>query len=122
MTSRVDRLLASSMSRPRSRRKVLRAIAAGLPLAAVGYQFPVRAQDDAASATPCAPTTPEEAIALAEAYFDAFNAGDAHALDDLLADDYTHHGAVVSQQDREEHKERLLTNRAAFPDGHYDVQ
>jgi len=59
---------------------------------------------------------------VAEAYFDAFNAGDADALGDLLAGDYTHHGAVVSQQDREVHKERLLTNRAAFPDGHYDIQ
>ena len=110
------------MTRQHSRRTLLSAAAASLPLAVLGNHLAVEAQSDVATATPCAPTTPEEAIALAGAYFDAFNAGDAEALGALLADDYTHHGAVVSQQDKAVHLERLRTNHAAFPDGHYDVQ
>lgn len=122
MSSREDRTLDPSVSRPRSRRTLLTAVAAGVPLAIVGNYLPALAQESAATATPCSSTTPDDAIALAKAYFDAFNAGDAGALDTLLADEYTHHGAVVSQQDREVHKERLRTNSTAFPDGHYDVQ
>jgi steroid delta-isomerase-like uncharacterized protein len=122
MSSRDDRMLISSMSRRRSRRRLLAAMATGWPLAVIGNQLPARAQDGAATATPCPASTPEEAIAVTEAYFEAFNAGDAEALGELLADDYTHQGALVSQQDREVHKERLRTNRKAFPDGHYDVQ
>ena len=109
-------------TRPHSRRIILGAIAAGLPIAVIGRRSAVLAQDDAAGATPCPDTTEDAAIALAEAYFDAFNAGDADALGALLASDYTHHGAVVADQDREVQMERLLTYRAAFPDGHYDVQ
>lgn len=72
--------------------------------------------------TPCPPTSDAEAIAVAEAYFDAFNAGDAEALGAVLAPDYRHHGALVSQQDRDLHMERLRINHAAFPDGHYEIQ
>ena len=61
-------------------------------------------------------------IAVAEAYFAAFNAGDADALGALLAPDYRHQGALVAKQDREIHINRLRTNRTAFPDGHYDLQ
>lgn len=122
MMPRIDRRLSNSLSRLRNRRSVLGAMAAVVPLSVAGSHSPAGAQEDAASATPCPTTTPEEAIAVAEAYFAAFNAGNANALGDLLADDYTHHGAVVSQQDKEIHKERLLTNHTAFPDGQYDVQ
>jgi steroid delta-isomerase-like uncharacterized protein len=108
--------------RPHSRRTFLSAIAAGLPLAVIGKPAAALAQDDAAGATPCPDPTPDEAIAVAEAYFDAFNTGDADALGALLASDYTHHGAVFADQDRDVHIERLRTNRAAFPDGHYDLQ
>jgi steroid delta-isomerase-like uncharacterized protein len=71
--------------------------------------------------TPCPATTAEEAEAVAEAYFAAFNAGDADALGALLAPDYRHHGALVTEQDRELHQERLRTNRTAFPDGRYEL-
>lgn len=122
MTTRTVRTELSTLAWTRSRRTFLGAILAGMPLAVVGHSRTMRAQDEASEATPCPATTPDEAIAVAEAYFDAFNSGDADALGALLADDYTHHGALVAQQDRELHKERLLTNRAAFPDGHYDLQ
>jgi len=95
---------------------------AGVPIVVLGHRGAARAQDEPSEATPCPATTPEEAIAAAEAYFAAFNAGDADALGAVLADDYVHHGALVAQQDRELHMERLLANRAAFPDGYYDVQ
>jgi steroid delta-isomerase-like uncharacterized protein len=72
--------------------------------------------------TPCPATTSEEAVAIAEAYFAAFNAGDADALGVLLAPDYRHHGALVTEQDRELHQERLRINRAAFPDGRYELE
>jgi steroid delta-isomerase-like uncharacterized protein len=78
---------------------------------------PVWAQES----TPCPPTSPEEAKAIAEAYFAAFNEGDAEALGALLAADYRHAGALVFEQDREIHMERLRTNRTAFPDGHYEL-
>ena len=71
--------------------------------------------------TPCPATTAGEAEAIAEAYFAAFNAGDAESLGALLAPDYRHHGALVSDQDREIHQERLRTNREAFPDGQYEL-
>lgn len=108
-------------AQPRSRRILLGAIAAGLPLAVVGARAAALAQDEAA-ATPCPEPTPDEAIAVAEAYFAAFNTGDADALGALLASDYTHHGAVVADQDRDVHIGRLRTNRTAFPDGRYDLQ
>ena len=84
-------------------------------------EFAVARQASPAASTPCLATTEEEAEALAEAYFAAFNAGDANALAALLAPDYQHHGALVTEQDRELHLERLRTNRAAFPDGHYGL-
>ena len=122
MTTRTVRQWHGALSRPRSRRTFLGGLLAGAPLAVGGYRRTVRAEDEAIAATPCPATTPDEAVAVAEAYFAAFNSGDADALDALLADDYRHHGALVAQQDRELHKERLLTNRAAFPDGYYDLQ
>jgi steroid delta-isomerase-like uncharacterized protein len=60
-------------------------------------------------------------VAVAEAYFAAFNAGDAEALGALLSADYRHHGALVTDQDRTLHQERLRTNRTAFPDGRYEL-
>jgi steroid delta-isomerase-like uncharacterized protein len=75
-----------------------------------------------AGATPCPPTTAESATAIARAYFDAFNRGDADALGALLADNYVHHGAVVAQQDRALHQQRMLAVRQAFPDGHYTIE
>jgi steroid delta-isomerase-like uncharacterized protein len=79
------------------------------------------AKATAQEGTPCPATTEEAAEAIAEAYFAAFNAGDAEALGALLAPDYQHHGALVAEQDRAIHQERLRTNRAAFPDGHYEL-
>jgi predicted ester cyclase len=96
---------------------------AGLAALLVG-RVPVteaRAQSGTPEATPCPPTTTEEARAIGEAYFAAFNAGDADALGALLAPDYRHAGALVAEQDRELHQERLRTNRIAFPDGHYEL-
>lgn len=87
-------------------------VAARLPLSAT------RAQES----TPCPPTTTDESIAIAEAYFDAFNTGDPDALGELLAEDYTHHGALVNEQDKAIHQERLVTNRTAFPDSVYELQ
>jgi steroid delta-isomerase-like uncharacterized protein len=81
-----------------------------------------RAQESTPAASPCPPTTPEEAKAVAEAYFAAFNDGDVAALDALLAPDYRHHGAAVTEQDRDLHEQRLLTYKAAFPDQHYELE
>lgn len=81
-----------------------------------------RAQVATPEGTPCPPTTTDESIAIAEAYVDAFNNGDAEALGALLAPDYRHHGALVNDQDRDLHIERLRVNTAAFPDGRYEVQ
>ncbi len=110
-----------------SRRAMLRAagVMAGVLTAGAGIVRPARARQAtpaAASGTPCPATTSEEARAVALAYFDSFNTGDADALAALLAPEYAHHGAVVAQQDRDLHIERLRVNRAAFPDGSYDVQ
>jgi steroid delta-isomerase-like uncharacterized protein len=80
----------------------------------------VLAQESTPAAT-CPPTTPEEAEAVGRAYFDAFNAGDADALGEILAPDYRHHGALVADQDRALHMERLRANHDAFPDGHYEI-
>jgi steroid delta-isomerase-like uncharacterized protein len=76
----------------------------------------------AQESTPCPATTSEEALAIAEAYFAAFNDGDAEALGALLSPDYKHKGAMVTAQDSELHQERLRTYRAAFPDGLYELQ
>jgi steroid delta-isomerase-like uncharacterized protein len=76
-----------------------------------------RAQDG----TPCPETTSDEAVAIAEAYFDAFNAGDADALGALLAPGYRHHGALVTEQDVGLHQERLRAYATAFPDGQYEI-
>ena len=81
-----------------------------------------RAQESTPAASPCPPTTPEEAKAVAEAYFAAFNNGDVAALDALLAPDYRHHGATVTEQDRDLHEQRLLTYKAAFPDQQYELE
>src|SRR5215217_477135 len=96
----------------------MRAVGGGL-VAVVATRAPL-AGTVAQAGTPCPVTTPEEARSVAEAYFAAFNAGDADALGVLLAPDYRHHGALVSDQDRELHMERLRINRAAFPDGKYE--
>jgi steroid delta-isomerase-like uncharacterized protein len=71
--------------------------------------------------TPCPETTTEEAAAITEAYFAAFDAGDDEALGALLAPDYRHAGALVTEQDRELHQERLRINKEAFPDGQYEL-
>ena len=87
--------------------------AAGGLIAVLATRFPVSralAQDG----TPCPATTAEEAEAVAKAYFAAFNAGDADALGALLAPDYRHHGALVTEQDRALHQERLRTNRSGI--------
>lgn len=81
-----------------------------------------QAQDGTPVPEECPPTTSEEAAAIAQAYVDAFNTGDVDALDALLAPNYRHSGALVADQDREIHKERMLTNLEAFPDGHRVVQ
>ena len=105
-----------------SRRGFARASFGGLTALAAARlsSLPARAQDATPGATPCPPTTTDEAIAVAQAYFDAFNNGDADALGTLLAPDYRHHGALVTSQDRATHLERLRINRAAFPDGQYE--
>ena len=110
MALRDIRMLSPAMSRYRNRRTFLTAMAAGLPLVLSSHHFPALAHDSAATATPRAPATSDEVIALAEAYFDAFNTGDAEALGDLLADDYAHRGAVVSQQDKEDRKSTRLNS------------
>jgi steroid delta-isomerase-like uncharacterized protein len=74
-----------------------------------------------AQATDCPPPTAAEAEALARDYFAAFNTGDTDALDALLAPNYRHQGAVVADQDRELHKQRLLAVREGFPDGVYAI-
>jgi hypothetical protein len=77
----------------RTRRALLGA--AGSLVAVLATRFPVSrvlAQDG----SPCPATTVEEAEAVAKAYFAAFNAGDADALGALLAPDYRHHGALVT--------------------------
>jgi steroid delta-isomerase-like uncharacterized protein len=111
-------------SRRGSRRDLTKALAGGAAVLVTGRVSAASAfaQEGTPAATPCPPTTSEESTAIAEAYFDAFNAGDAGALGALLAPDYRHHGALVSEQDRALHQQRLRENRAAFPDGHYDLQ
>jgi steroid delta-isomerase-like uncharacterized protein len=70
----------------------------------------------------CPPPSAAEAEAIGRAYVDAFNTGDAAALDKLLAPDYRHHGAVVVDQDRAKHLERLRAVRESFPDGVFTVE
>ncbi len=94
-------------NRRNSRRRLARAAGGGLA-ALLAAQVPSSATW-AQESTPCPTTTAEEAKAIAEAYFAAFNAGDADALGALLAPDYRHHGALVSEQDRALHQERLRT-------------
>jgi predicted ester cyclase len=105
-------------NRRNSRRQFARAAGGGLAL------FSARVTTSGAwsqESTPCPATTADEAQAIGEAYFAAFNAGDADALGALLAPDYRHHGALVSEQDRSLHQERLRINREAFPDGQYEL-
>ena len=106
-------------NRPDSRRRLARAAGGGLAalLAAQLLSSAAWAQES----TPCPATTEAEAEAIAEAYFAAFNAGDADALGAQLAPDYRHHGALVTEQDRSLHQERLRTNREAFPDSQYEL-
>jgi predicted ester cyclase len=113
-----ERRLAT-IERPITRRLLGRLSLAGVTALAAG-SLPRRLAV-AQEATPCPPTTSEEARAIGEAYFAAFNAGDADALDALLAPDYHQAGALVTPQDREIHLQRLRTNHAAFPDGHYEL-
>jgi steroid delta-isomerase-like uncharacterized protein len=100
---------------------LLAVVLAGSP-PGLGRLQPAAAQGSAAAGTPCPSTTTADAVAIAQAYFAAFDVGDADALDALLAPDYHHHGALVSEQDRDSHKQRLITNHIAFPDGHYAVE
>ena len=105
--------------RPSTRRDATRA-AGGVLAALIAVRLPMTPALGQ-EGTPCPETTDEEAVAIAEAYFAAFNDGDADALGALLAPDYRHQGALVADQDRAIHQERLRTNRAAFPDGHYEL-
>src|SRR5215212_527947 len=107
------------MDRGRTRRGLMRAVGGGFTVALASRASVASAV--AQDGTPCPATTAEEAEAVAEAYFAAFNAGDADALGAVLAPDYRHHGALVTDQDRELHMERLRINRAAFPDGAYEL-
>jgi steroid delta-isomerase-like uncharacterized protein len=107
------------VDRGRTRRGLMRTVGGGL-VAVLTTRIPI-AGALAQTGTPCPATTEEEAETVAEAYFAAFNAGDADALGALLAPDYRHHGALVTEQDRELHMERLRTNRAAFPDSKYEL-
>ena len=110
---------AGHLSRVRqTRRGFTQTIGGGLALVLTA-QAPRAAL--AQQGTPCPETSTDEAIAIAEAYFAAFNAGDAEALGALLAPDYQHHGALVNEQDREHHQDRLRSYSEAFPDGHYEV-
>lgn len=114
----------SLAARRASRRRLVQIGAAGIG-AALASRLPggiVRAQEGTPAAEACPPTTTEESIAIAEAYFDAFNNGDPEALGALLSPDYAHQGALVSTQDRTIHQERLVMNRTAFPDGHYALE
>lgn len=108
-----------------SRRGVTRGAAGGLLVTAVLSRLTpggVQAQEATPGADECAPATSEESAAIARAYFDAFNAGDAEALGELLADNYAHQGALVVTQDKALHQERLRQNHTAFPDGHYSLE
>ncbi len=107
-----------------SRRTIGRGLAGALISLAAARDFARASAQSAtpASATPCTATTTESATAIAHAYFDAFNSGDADTLGVLLADNYVHHGAVVAQQDRALHEQRMVAVRQAFPDGHYTIE
>lgn len=111
----------------RSRRDVLR-VAVGGAFAIVagsgtGMASARQATPDAGSpATPCPATAAADSEAIARAYFDAFNMRDADALGALLADDYAHQGALVTQQDKALHQQRLLALHESFPDLHYTLE
>lgn len=123
-TARFDRL-TRLVNQHTSRRGIARGAAGGLLAAALLAQLSpagAGAQEATPAADTCAPATSEESAALARAYFDAFNAGDADALGDVLSDDYGHQGALVATQDKALHQERLRQNHAAFPDGVYSVE
>lgn len=75
----------------------------------------------AQEATPCPPPAEEELESIARQYFDTFNTGDTDALDELLAPDYSHDGAIGPEQDRELHKERVRITKAGFPDVQYTI-
>lgn len=115
-------LLARAAARASSRRAVIKVSAVGALAALFAGDEALAAQRASPVATPCAPTTSAECEAIGRAYFDAFNAGDADALGALLSDTYVHHGALVSQQDRRSHPQRLLAVRTRFPDGHYTIE
>lgn len=104
-----------------TRRRLLGAATSGLSVLLLGpHASSVVAQD--ATPTPCSETSTEESIAIAQAYFDAFNAGDIDAIGALLADNYQHRGALVSTQDRASHLDRIAVNLAAFPDADYSIE
>ncbi len=107
--------------RRHSRRHFTQAALAGAVVLTAGRVPEAVLAQEGTPVPTCPPTTPEEAEAVGRAYFDAFNAGDAEALGELLAPDYRHHGALVADQDRALHLERLRTNHDAFPDGHYEI-
>src|SRR5262245_52211619 len=69
----------------------------------------------------CAPPTAAEAEAIARGFIAAFNAGDANALDALLAPASRHQGTDVAVLDRELYKQRQLALREGFPDGVYTL-
>lgn len=104
-----------------TRRRVLGVASSGLFAFAAGHRIEGASAQEASPAA-CAPTKTDESIAVAQAYFDAFNNGDSAALGELLAPDYVHHGALLQTQDRALHMQRLETNRAAFPDMHFELE
>lgn len=75
-----------------------------------------------ATAATCAPPAADEVLAIGRAYIEAFNQGDQQALGKLLAPTYRHEVAIVVEQDRAKHLERLAAVRTAFPDGVFTVE
>lgn len=94
-----------------SRSRLLPTLAFSLGALACGPTF----------AQECPTPTPDELEAIAVAYFDAFNAGDRNALDELLAEDYRQDMGAIMSQDRALHLERLGAVRSGFPDGVYTI-
>lgn len=74
-----------------------------------------------AIAQDCAPPTPADLEAIGTAYFDAFNKGDATALDALLAENYNQPEGAIMSQGRDLHLERLKAVRTGFPDGVFTI-
>jgi steroid delta-isomerase-like uncharacterized protein len=65
----------------------------------------------------------EENIAASRRFFEeAFNNGNLDVIDELTADNFVDHDALMGEQDREGAKQSIAAYREAFPDIHIEIE